>query len=99
LVPKNQNSVTKKKKIDHVPVVKPNVLKKKKWKMIENSLEIFPRWAAPPQINGIKYSNFYEMDPASEYDLTDVPLHQERCAVPTCLVNLPSRNSMLLLPR
>jgi hypothetical protein len=75
--PKKSNSVTKKKKIDHVPVVKPNALKKKKWNMIENSLEIFPRWAAPPQINGIKYSNFYDPIPASEYDLKDVPLHQQ----------------------
>jgi hypothetical protein len=40
-------------------------------------LEIFPRWAAPPEINGRKYADFYKIDAAGDYSLKDVPLHQQ----------------------
>jgi hypothetical protein len=34
-------------------------------------------WADPPEIHGTEYSDMFEPMPAEEYDLTDVPLHQQ----------------------
>jgi hypothetical protein len=45
--------------------------------MIENSGEIFPMWVNPPEIHGTEYKDMFEPELAEEYDLTDVPLHQQ----------------------
>jgi hypothetical protein len=73
----NVHRTAPKKKKDRVPTVKPNALKNKEWNMIEYSLEIFPMWVDLPEIHGTEYSDMFEPEPAEEYDLTDVPLHQQ----------------------
>jgi hypothetical protein len=74
---RNIHRTAPKKKKDAVPTVKPNALKNKEWHMIENSREIFPMWVKRPEIHGTEYRNMFEPKQPEEYDLTDVPLHQQ----------------------
>jgi hypothetical protein len=34
-------------------------------------------WVNPPEIHGTEYKDMFEPEPAEEYNLTDVPLHQQ----------------------
>jgi hypothetical protein len=73
----NVHKTAPKKKTDRIPTVRPNALKNKEWHKIENSWEIFPMWVDPPEIYGTEYKDMFEPEPAEEYNLTDVPLHQQ----------------------
>jgi hypothetical protein len=87
---RNVHKTAPKKKKDRIPTVKRNALKNKEWNMIENSSEIFPMWVDPPEIHGTEYKDMFEPKMAEEYDLTDVPLHQQtKAAAPQmCSANM-----------
>jgi hypothetical protein len=85
--PTKSRKPLKKKKYEIVPNMKDDDFKKLMPHQIEKTSEVFPRWVAPPEVFGTRYSEFFEPRRASEFSLEEVPPHQQELSLARKMCN------------